>query len=287
MAAEILAAMAPLVTESGAPDGSIRRTLSLAHTRQLSAAFAVTHRQIEIEALTNGIVPTRYLRNMNSFSLADQIRLLCSQAAVVGLGGLGGTVIEILARAGVGHLVLIDGDRFEDHNLNRQMLCLQESIDSSKAQKAAERVYAINSSVNISVQPLFLTDENALHLIAGSQVVVDCLDNIHSRFTVQTAAQSADIPLVTAAVAGTTGHVTTIFAQDVGLERIHGPRHSLANTHGAEIILGNLPQTVTMVAAMEGAEALKVLTGRTGQLLRNKLWVMDLSDNTFEVISLI
>jgi molybdopterin-synthase adenylyltransferase len=287
MAAEILSAMAPLVTESGAPDGSIRRTLSLAHSRQLSAAFEVTHRQIEIEALTNGIVPTRYLRNMNSFSPADQIRLLRSQAAVVGLGGLGGTVIEILARAGVGHLVLIDGDRFEEHNLNRQMLCLQESIGSSKAQKAAERVCAINSSVNISVQPLFLTDENALHLIAGSQVVVDCLDNIHSRFTLQTAAQRADIPLVSAAVAGTTGHVTTIFSQDVGLERIHGPRHSLANTHGAEIILGNLPQTVTMVAAMEGAEALKVLTGRTRQLLRDKLWVMDLSDNTFEVISLV
>jgi molybdopterin-synthase adenylyltransferase len=287
MVAEILAAMAPLVAESRAPDGSVRRTLSLAHTRQLSAAFDVTHHQIEIVGLTNDIVPTRYLRNMNSFSATDQIRLLRSQAAVVGLGGLGGMVIEILARAGVGHLVLIDGDRFEEHNLNRQMLCLQESIGSTKAQRAAERVQAINSSVGITVQPLFLTDENALDLIGESQVVVDCLDNIHSRFMLQTASQRAGIALVSAAVAGTTGHVTTIFAQDVGLERIHGPRHSLANTHGAEIILGNLPQTVTMVAAMESAEALKILTGRTQQLLRDKLWVMDLSDNTFEVISLV
>ena len=287
MAADILAAMAPLVAESSAPDGSIRRTLSLANTRQLSAALGVTHRQIEIEALTNGIVPTRYLRNMNSFSPADQIRLLRSRAAVVGLGGLGGTVIEILARAGVGHLVLIDGDRFEEHNLNRQMVCVQDSIGGAKAQKAAERVSAINSSVNITVRPLFLNDENALDLIADSQVVVDCLDNINSRFTLQTASQRAGIPLVSAAVAGTAGHVTTIFAQDVGLERIHGPRHSLANAHGAEIILGNLPQTVTMVAAMESAETLKILTGQTQQLLRDKLWVMDLSDNTFEVISLV
>ena len=81
----------------------------------------------------------RYMRNLHTYSMAEQAWLLNSRAAVVGLGGLGGTVTQILARAGVGGLVLIDGDIFEEHNLNRQLFCTQEGIGSSKARTAAQR----------------------------------------------------------------------------------------------------------------------------------------------------
>lgn len=282
----LIEAITPLVTRTSRPDGSALRVLSLEHIRQLAIEYGVTTREIEIEALNNGVVPGRYLRNMTTLSPAEQVRLLKSKAAVVGLGGLGGTVTEILARVGVGAMVLIDGDRFEEHNLNRQMLSAENLLGSAKAEAALKRVAAINSSVSVSIQPTFLAEDNALELITGCQVVVDCLDNISSRFTLEQAARQAGIPFVSAAIAGLTGLVTTIFPGDGGLQLIHGPRHSLKNDKGVETILGNLPQTVFMTAAMESAEAVKVLLGRTGQVLRNKLWVMDLTDNTFEVLSL-
>ena len=270
-----------------APDGAPRPTLSLAHVHRIARETGTHVRQVELAALHAGVTPERYLRNRQTYDITDQIRLLEARAAVVGLGGLGGTVIEILARAGVGALVLIDGDRFEAHNLNRQLLCTEAYMGNSKATIAAQRVAEINDAVQATVHTVFLTEENARDLIAGCQVVVDCLDTIETRFMVEQAAREAGIPMISAAVAGLTGHVTTIFPGDRGLEMVHGPRHHLKSAKGAEAVLGNVPQTVVMAAAMECSEALKVLTCRTGPSLRNKLWIMDLTDNTFEVLSLV
>jgi len=241
---------------------------------------------VEIAALENGVVPSRYLRNQSTYDCSDQIRFLRSRVALVGLGGLGGTVAEILARAGVGALTLIDGDRFEEHNLNRQLFCTQENLGSTKASAAETRVAAINSAVETRVVPTFLSTENAFQVIAGHDVVVDCLDNIPSRFVVEDAARQAGIPLVSAAIGGLTGHVTVIYPQDGGLEWVYGPRDSALKTQGAEHLLGCPPQTVVLVAAMQCGEVLSILCHRTSQLLRNKLWIVDLSDHTVEVLAL-
>lgn len=282
----LIEAIKGLAAKTTGPDGSAWDTLSPDQVRRLAAEQAVSTRQVELEALENRVVPIRYLRNMTTLGHAEQARLLRSQAAVVGLGGLGGTVIEILARAGVGALVLIDGDRFEAHNLNRQLLSVENLLGCFKAEAAAKRVAAVNSAVNLTVQPTFMTEDNALDLIKECQVVVDCLDNIPSRFILEAAARRAGIALVSAAIAGLTGHVTTIFPGDGGLALIHGPPEEAKADKGVETVLGNLPPTVLMTAAMESAEAIKVLLGRNHQVLRNKLWVMDLTDNTFEVLAL-
>jgi hypothetical protein len=83
-----------------------------------------------------------------------------------------------------------------------------------------------------------------------------------------------------------TGHVTVIFPRDRGLSLVYGTPEEAGETRGAEIELGCPPQTVVLVAAKQSAEVLNLLSGRTEQLLRNKLWVVDLSDQTTEVLSL-
>ena len=269
------------------PDGSLEPTLSVAQIEELAIRFGTDGKTIEITALENGILPERYLRNFSSFSASDQIRLLKSKITLVGLGGLGGTVLELLARAGVGHLNLIDGDRFEDHNLNRQMLCTQDRLGTSKARAAAERVCRINSSLTVEAHAEFLTPQNAPRLVNECHAVVDCLDNIKSRFIVEAAVKAAGIPLISAAVAGLTGHVTTIFPQDRGLELIYGPADKLKESKGVEITLGNLPPTVGLIASMESAELIKVLLDHGEQLLRNKMLMVDLSSQTYEVLRLV
>ena len=268
------------------PDTTRAPVLSVSRIQELAIRFGTDGRNIEISALENGILPERYLRNFKTLSLQDQIRLLQSKVTLVGAGGLGGTVLEWLARAGVGHLS-IDGDRFEGHNLNRQLLCTQDRLGAAKARAAAERAYRVNSSLTVEAHTEFLTPKNARQLVSDCHAVVDCLDNIKTRFVVETAAREAGVPLISAAVAGLTGHVTTVFPQDQGLELIYGSAAELKISKGAESTLGNLPQTVGLIASMESAEVIKVLLGRNQGLLRGKMLVMDLESHTYEVLRLV
>ncbi len=267
------------------PDDTPCRIISVKDMLRLSDESGQTGRSVEIAALQNGIIPERYLRNRQSLSAADQIQLLQSRVGIVGLGGLGGLVTEALARIGVGGLSLIDGDIFESHNLNRQLLSSTENLGVAKAEAAAERVAAINPSIEVSRHTGFLTATNAADMINGCDLVIDCLDNIRSRFTLQSAARRAHIPMISAAVAGLSGHVTAIFPNDRGLEAIYGPEDQLVADKGEETRLGNLAPGVNLIASLESAEALKILLGRP-HALKNRLLMVDLTDYTFDTLQL-
>ncbi|MDF1592547.1 MAG: HesA/MoeB/ThiF family protein [Desulfobacterales bacterium] len=259
-------------------------SLSVEAVALLAGKYNISGHRVEIEALQAGIVPERYARNLRTFSLQDQAVLLQSRVSVVGLGGLGGGVTEILARIGVGNLNLMDGDTFEDSNLNRQFMSTQEGLATPKVDAAADRVQSVNASVVVEAHIEFLDADNAAGLLAGSDVVVDCLDSLKFRFILEEACKTAGIPLVSAAIAGVAGHVTTIFPEDPGLKLIYGKRDRIPEK-GAEASLGTLPQCVTILSALETSEVVKVLLKR-GSLLRNRLLVVDLMDNTMEVLKL-
>jgi molybdopterin/thiamine biosynthesis adenylyltransferase len=266
------------------PDQTPYLRLSVRRIQELAQRAGVTGREIELAALENGFVPERYARNLRTFSPADQAALLRSRVGVVGLGGLGGTVVEILARMGVGRLTLIDGDRFEDSNLNRQLLSSPANLGLPKADAAARRIGQINPSVEATVHACFLTAGNAAELLAGCRVVVDCLDNLRTRFEVEDACRRLGSPMVSAAVAGASGHITAIFPEDRGLRLIYGEPEGLP-LKGAETVLGTVPYSVAFLAALECAEVAKILLGRGG-LLRDKLLVADLTAGVIEVMNL-
>jgi molybdopterin/thiamine biosynthesis adenylyltransferase len=266
------------------PDQTPYRSLSVRQIQELAQQTGTSGREVEQTALENGFVPERYARNLRTFSLADQAALLKSHAGVVGLGGLGGTVTEILARMGVGRLTLIDGDRFEDSNLNRQLLSSPANLTQPKAEAAAQRVRRINPSTDVTMHACFLTEQNAAVLLTGCDVVVDCLDNLRTRFDVEDACRLIGCPMVSAAVAGASGHITVIFPQDRGLRLVYGEPQSLP-LKGAETSLGTVPYSVAFLASLECAEVAKVLLGR-GSLLRDKLLVADLTEAIIEVMNL-
>lgn len=266
------------------PDKTPYKSISVKHVLELARRSGGTGREIEITALENGIVPERYARNMRTFSLADQAALLKAHAGVVGLGGLGGIVTEILSRLGVGRLTLIDGDRFEDSNLNRQLLSSTADLGSVKAEAAAQRVGQINPSIDVTAHSRFVNPENARGLLGTCDVIVDCLDTLRARFEVEDACRSINRPMVSAAVAGASGHVTAIFPEDRGLRLIYGDPQNLP-LKGAEATLGTVPYAVFLLASLECAEVAKIILGR-GVPLRNKLLVADLTDGVIEVMSL-
>ncbi len=267
------------------PDDTYYTSISIEDIPSLAKSFKVDSRKIEIIALEEGIVPERYARNMKTFSPEDQANLLKSQVSIVGLGGLGGTVSEILARTGIGTLNLIDGDRFEATNLNRQFLSTYEMMGKYKTEAAVKRIKEINASITVRRHDEYLDDKNSDALIRRSDVIVDCLDNIKTRFILENASKKAGSPLVSAAVAGLSGHITTIFPEDLGLELIYGQPDDL-KSKGAEASLGCLSSAVSVLAAFETTEVVKIILNR-GSLLRNKLLIIDLLDNITEVLDLL
>ena len=267
------------------PDKTFYNSISVKQILNLSRASGASGREIEIMALEHGVVPERYVRNMKTFSPQDQVALLKAQVSVVGLGGLGGTVVEILSRLGIGTLNVIDGDTFEESNLNRQFLSTPRMMAKSKADAAERRIKEINPSIIVKQHSRFLDQNNGLDLLSRPDVIVDCLDNLKTRFVLERLCRQIGSPLVSAAVAGSSGHVTTIYPQDQGLKLIYGDP-AKTPPHGAEASLGTVPYSVTFLAALECAEIVKIIQHK-GSLLRNKLLVADLNDAVFDVINLI
>lgn len=240
-------------------------------------------REIELQALDKGLLPERYLRNLGLFGWEGQRRLLERCVAVVGCGGLGGHVIEGLARSGVGRLIVVDGDRFVPHNLNRQILGTLGGLGRLKAEVAAERVAEVNPAVEVVVRAVTATAENLSDLLAGADVVVDALDTPRDRLVLQTAAAQLGLPLVHGAIAGFIGQVSTVFPGDWTLSLLYGGGRVPA--HGAEFFLGTPAPTPALVAAFQVAEVLKILLGR-GELLRRRLLLVDLETGTVEIFPL-
>ncbi len=268
-------------TRRSHPDGSEYQSLSAEDTRDLARETGLSLRRIESAALKQKILPERYARNVHSLSPEDQRILLACETCIVGAGGLGGTLAEVLARIGVGRLHLIDGDRFEAHNLNRQRFAHTDNLGRSKVDEARNAIARINPAVSVTASAVFLTAANADALIGDADVVIDCLDRLDSRLVLQAACRNRKVPLVSAAVAGMAGQLTVVFPEDAGLERLIGD----AEARGAEMHLGNLPFAVSTLASLEAAETVKVLLGRDG-LLRNRLLLFDLAEPYFEIIAL-
>ncbi|MGC8495346.1 MAG: HesA/MoeB/ThiF family protein [Syntrophobacteraceae bacterium] len=231
--------------------------------------------------LARGEIPERYQRNSGTIGIAGQKRLLEARVAVVGAGGLGGSVIELLARQGVGFLRVIDGDCFALHNLNRQLFATLKTLGKNKAEVAAERIAEVNSDVDVHAVPQMLEEKNAKTLLDGMDVIVDALDSIACRLLLCQTAQRLGIPLVHAAIAGWTGQVATILPDGPGLEKIY----RTPMQKGIEAELGTPAPTPALAAAVQAREVVKLLTG-IGEPLAGKLLYFDTERNIYELLRL-
>ena len=208
----------------------------------------------------------RYERN-RIFSASQQEELAEKRAAVIGCGGLGGYVIEMLGRLGVGHITAVDGDVFTESNLNRQLYSTEQNPGSSKALAASERMACVNSEVEVTAVCDYLSEENAGRILANCDIALDCLDSVGSKLMLQRICRELEIPMVHGAIGGWFGQVTTIFPGNDTL--------SLIYEEGCEVSQeeGNPSFTPAVVAGIQAAEAAKVLLGYEDVLLRKMLFI--------------
>jgi molybdopterin/thiamine biosynthesis adenylyltransferase len=270
--------------ETVASSGKKYFNILINQIKNISYKYGYNPQEIEILALKNNIIPERYHRNLGVLNLSEQIKLLQSKVAIIGAGGLGGMVLELLARMGIGELIIADKDIIRDSNLNRQLLSTELNLGTEKIKAAIKRVEEINSSVKINGYSVFINANNVKDIIQGVEVVVDALDNLPSRFILQHACQSLKIPLVHGAVAGFHGQLTTIFPEDKGLELIYGSKEKLPE-RGSEVELGAPAVIPSLIAAWEAQEVIKILLKR-GKLFRNKLLYLNIEEGTIDILNL-
>jgi molybdopterin-synthase adenylyltransferase len=266
------------------PDGTAVGTIGLEAERNIAGRHSVSRRDVQTAALSSGIVPRRYLRNIGTLGIDGQMRLLGSRVAVVGIGGLGGTIAANLARAGVGALVLIDGDVFSEDNLNRQEFSSEEVIGRPKVEVAAAGIAKINGAVDVTAIEKRVGSDDLIEILRGCSVAVDALDSIPSRFALSDASAIAGVVLVHGSVAGFAGQVATMGPAAGGFAAIFGDRKDLPEK-GVEVSLGNLPGVVGVVASLQTVEVIKILSGR-GEPINGRLLFMDLEADTFEFLDI-
>jgi len=278
-----------LVTKSAeshfAPDGKAHLVINLKTIASIASSQGVSAREVEMAALKQGVIPYRYLRNIGTVGLDGQMKLLQSTVAVVGAGGLGSTVIELLARQGIGHLIIIDDDRFAEDNLNRQIMSTEENLGEYKVTAAAKRIKKINSATNVNTFRERLTGDNAQSLLSGTQAVVDGFDNLSSRMAVEQVCRQLAIPYVYASIGGFNGQIMTIFPEDLGLSSLYGSSSDAIPEQGIETRIGNPPATVALIAALQVQEVVKIITG-VGTPVRNQVLMVDAREFTIDKIEL-
>ncbi len=265
----------------GRDEGRRVRTVSLADLNGLCEREGLPLREGARQALAQGVTPLPLLKCLHGVSQEGQARLMDGSVLLVGAGGLGGYVLELLARFGVGRIDVADGDVFEETNLNRQLLSSVPDLGRNKARVGAERAARIAPLSEVRALEAFLDRANLPRALEGVQVVVDALGGIAPRMDLHDAALGMGIPVVAGAVAGWTAVVGSETAGRRGISRMWGD----ASAADAEHTLGSLAPAVSLAAALMAAETSRYLLH--GELaLAGRMLHADMSSFSFEIYDL-
>lgn len=193
----------------------------------------------------------RYMRNIPALSEAEQRLLGQKTVAVVGCGGLGGYLAEFSGRLGIGRIRVVDGDVFEESNLNRQLLSEPALLGQNKAEVAAARLRRINPGITVEAYPVFLTEKNAAEILSGCDMVLDGLDRVEARRLLG----EAGVPCVFGGIGGWTAQAALSLPGDGLVHRLYPEEAPVPDK-------SVLSFTPALCAAIQMALCVRYLTGR-------------------------
>lgn len=232
--------------------------------------------------------PSRYARQIRFAGLGPvgQSRLASGTAVMVGLGALGSVSSDLLARAGVGVLRLIDRDLVDESNLHRQLLYTEEDARQGlpKAVAASRRLAAANSGVELQVRVEDLVPGNIDGLLAGADVILDGTDNFETRYLINEWSVREGIPWIYGAAVAAYGLVMSVLPGDTACLSCvfeSAPPPELSPTCESAGVIGPI---TSLVASLQTAEAMKILAGRSARVSR-VLTAVDVWDGRLQQIA--
>lgn len=262
--------------------------LGYSSVSNLSGGFERWRKEQRPWTAPEGLTPEQTQRYSRHIKLPDvgvegQVKLLNSSAAIVGAGGLGSPVALYLAAAGVGRIGIIDDDRVDRSNLQRQILHDVGSVGSAKTESARERIMALNPDVKVEPHQVRLESHNAIDLLADYAVIIDATDNFPTRYLINDVSLHLRTPVVHASIYRFEGQVSVF-------DPYHGPCYrclfelppppELAPSCELGGVLGVLPG---VIGSLQATEALKVILG-IGEPLVGRLLIYDALEQDFTVL---
>jgi molybdopterin/thiamine biosynthesis adenylyltransferase len=215
-----------------------------------------------------------------AFGEEGQRKLRQAHVLIAGVGGLGSPVAIYLACAGVGKLTVVDSDAVELSNLNRQILHWEEDIGEKKVISAARKLKQLNSTVEMNARAMRITAENFPGLLEGVDLVMDCMDNMATRFILNEGCVKAGIPLIHGGIYGMMGEITTIIPGQTPCFECIFPRDVEGKSPFP--VFGFTP---ALIASLQVMEAIKLLAG-FGELLAGKMLYVRGEETIFMTVDL-
>ncbi len=244
---------------------------------ELSKQFHLTPRDVTIECLKEGIVPSRYVKNLGPISVEEQLKICKTSLLICGCGGIGGALIHMALRVGFGKIRCIDPDKFESSNANRQWFCTTSNEGKTKAKVISDTGKEINPLVEIEA----ISDKVAEKHLKNIDIVLDGLDSISDRLKLDAWCRKNGLPLIHGAVRGLWGQASTLLPdQKERLDIIYETRDnkSSCNIHDDEDDeYGTMIPIVNTIASVQISEAIKIALGRK-PVLKGQFLYIDLEN---------
>lgn len=215
----------------------------------------------------------RYSRNLNVEHFTESMQELLSNSSVlvVGAGGLGSAVISYLVMAGVGHIGVVEFDTVSESNLQRQIIYNESDVGESKGELAIKYIESKNSRCQTILYNTLFTHENGADIAKGYNLIIDCSDNYEARYAMDSISQQLGIPFIYGSAEQLGGQISTFNSSRGGSYReLFG---ECAQTKSREV-LGVLSPIPGIIGSIQALEAVKLLTGMSGNL-SGKLLVFD------------
>jgi adenylyltransferase/sulfurtransferase len=211
-----------------------------------------------------------------------QVRIRGARVCVMGIGGLGSTIVTQLAGMGVGLLRIVDRDVVERPNLHRQSVFSVDQLGMPKVEAAEERIKEVNPDVEVEALPLSVNESNSESIVEGMDVVLDGLDTLATRRIVNRACVRLGVPYVFGAAIEMFGNASTIIPGETACLDCFLPAQEPSATCAT---VGVHPSLVSIIASVEVSEAVKLITGSKPSLA-NRLFFVDLRKMLFEAIDI-
>jgi adenylyltransferase/sulfurtransferase len=223
----------------------------------------------------------RYSRQvmLEEIGYQGQLKLKQSKVCVVGVGGLGNPITTRLAAMGIGRIRIVDRDVIELSNLHRQTMFNEDDVGQVKVETAAKKLRKLNPDIIIEELPVSVNDYTAFDVVDGCDVVIDALDSVNARYSLNKACIEKKIPFVTGAAVGVTGQSFTILPNETAcyhclfpaLDEDSMPTCSIEGVH---------PSILSIIGGIEVSEAVKIITGKEPSL-KDRVLHVDLENLIF------
>jgi len=210
----------------------------------------------------------RYERQIRIFGADGQERLKNAKVFVAGAGGLGSAISIYLAAAGIGGIRIVDHEKIELSNLNRQILYCDEDVGREKAASAEEKLKKINPDVSLEAISETIEENNVLELVGDFDLIVDAMDNFHTRYLLNRTAIVKNIPFFYGAINGLYGQATTIIPGKTACLRCIFPEPPPSMTFP---VVG---ATCGVIGCIQVTEIVKYIV-KMGSSLENRLLLWD------------